>query len=519
MPAPVRKDKIRIEPELLTRLYAECGGRLQRVHEKLVEEERLAITYPTLTRRVRELGIGRSPDQRCGREPDVPGAEMQHDTSSYALTLGGVATRLVASLLYFRYCKVRYLKFYRVFNRFAMKCCFHEALTFWKFAAPVCIIDNTNLARLRGTGADAVIAPEMGAFSAGYGFKFVCHEKGHPNRKAGEERSFWTVETNFLEGRRFASLEDINAQALAWATVRFHHRPCSKTRLIPAKAFEYEQAYLTPVPAHLPGPYEAHERQTDQYGYVSLAGNYYWVPGTRREPLTVLEYGDRLKLCRGHELLAEYRLPADGVKNQRFSPEGMPAPRHQPHRRRKPTEEEEKRLREAGEVVGRYLDFALKPKGIERHHFVRELFALHQEMTAALFLQTVERALRYRITNPAILRRIALLLLRHGAERLPPAEVDAGLQARAAYAEGRLTDAPDFSPYDALLEKPHGSGTGPDAEVPASGRPPGALGRVPGAGAEGALLAGPPAPACPGGGGQTQAGAGPGTQARAGADS
>ena len=38
--------------------------------------------------------------------------------------------------------------------------------------------------------------------------------------KAGEERSFWTVETNFLPGRAFQSLEDLNAQALAWATVR-----------------------------------------------------------------------------------------------------------------------------------------------------------------------------------------------------------------------------------------------------------------------------------------------------------
>ena len=71
---------------------------------------------------------------------------------------------------------------------------------FWGHAAPVCIIDNTNLARLRGTGQDAVIVPEMEAFAKQYGFRFVCHEQGHPNRKAGEERSFWTVETNFLAG-------------------------------------------------------------------------------------------------------------------------------------------------------------------------------------------------------------------------------------------------------------------------------------------------------------------------------
>src|SRR5947209_17291137 len=103
-----------------------------------------------------------------------------------------------------------------MFNRLRMKCFFDEALRFWSYSAAVCIIDNTNLARLRGTGKDAVIVPEMEAFAKQYGFRFVCHEKGHPNRKAGEERSFGTVETNFLPGRRFESLEDMNQQAFQW---------------------------------------------------------------------------------------------------------------------------------------------------------------------------------------------------------------------------------------------------------------------------------------------------------------
>ena len=33
-----------------------------------------------------------------------------------------------------------------------MKCFLHEALIRWGYAAGQCIIDNTNLARLRGTG-------------------------------------------------------------------------------------------------------------------------------------------------------------------------------------------------------------------------------------------------------------------------------------------------------------------------------------------------------------------------------
>ena len=113
--------------------------------------------------------------------------EMQHDTSLYQVELAGRRVTLVASLIYLRYCKRRYLRFYRAFDRFKMKCFFHEALMFWGCAARQCIIDNTNLARLRGTGAHALIVPEMEAFAKQYGFVFRCHEINHCNRKAGEE--------------------------------------------------------------------------------------------------------------------------------------------------------------------------------------------------------------------------------------------------------------------------------------------------------------------------------------------
>lgn len=189
-PQTVRQDKIEIDPDLLRRLYHECRGWAERVHERLQEEENIQIGYSTLTRMLRDLGLGKSQPARCDHVPDEPGAEMQHDTSDYYVPLAGQRTKVIASLLYLRYSKRRYLRFYRVFNRFVMKCFFHEALMHWRHSAGRCIIDNTNLARLRGTGKRAVIAPEMAAFSKRYGFRFVCHEIRHSDRKAGNERSF-----------------------------------------------------------------------------------------------------------------------------------------------------------------------------------------------------------------------------------------------------------------------------------------------------------------------------------------
>jgi transposase len=448
-----RKDSVHIDDELLRRLYHECDGWVERVHEKLTEEEKIEVGYSTLTRMLRKLGLGNNCPARCDRVPDEPGAEMQHDTTVYQLKLAEKKTKVIASLVYLRYSKRRYLRFYRVFNRFAMKCFLHEALMYWGCAAKQCIIDNTNLARLRGAGSQAVIVPEMKAFSRRYGFQFVCHAIGHANRKAGNERSFWTVETNFLPGRTFDSLEDLNKQARQWATERMEYRPQSKSRLIPAKAFEHECGYLHHLPLYLPAPYQVHQRGTDQYGYVALGANYYWVPGSRRDDVKVLQYADRLKIFLRHSCLAEYPLPPDGVRGQHYSPAGEPKPRHQPRNRHRDARQEEQRLRAMGSAVTDYLDYALSAPGIQRHRFTRELFAISRKVTATVFVKTVQRALRYRIVDLATLRRITWLCISQQEDVLPEADVDEDFQLRPAYQEGCLTDEPDLSVYDQLPDE------------------------------------------------------------------
>ena len=66
--APVQS----VDPDLLRDLYQQCDGYAQRVWEKLVEERGIAITYSTLTRTLRRLGIGVPESLRCERVADQP---------------------------------------------------------------------------------------------------------------------------------------------------------------------------------------------------------------------------------------------------------------------------------------------------------------------------------------------------------------------------------------------------------------------------------------------------------------
>lgn len=447
LPETIRPDKINVDPELLRNLHKKCDGYVQRIHEILTEEKGILIGYSTLTRTIRELNLGQPKNQRCDQQPDEPGAEMQHDTSPYIVKFGTERVKVVASMIYMRYSKMRYLKFYRSFNRFAMKCFIHEAMTFWGYAAPVCIIDNTNLARLRGTGKNAVMAPEMKQFAKQYGFEFVCHEVRHSNRKAGNERSFYTVETNFFPGRNHENLEDMNQQAFDWATIRMPNRPVSKTRMIPAKAFEYEQSFLKKLPAYITPPYIAHERGTDQYGYAAIDGNFYWVPGTTRFDVKILQFCGHVEIYHKRKKLIEYELPPNGVKNKKFSPKGKPEPRYQPNNRKKPTAQEEKLLRSATPEVNDYLNFVLVMKGKARHRFVRQLYSLHKKTALSVFAQALKRALKYRIKNVETVENIIRLLLRQSNYEMPLPEIDGEFTNRPAYLEGRFADEVDLSIY------------------------------------------------------------------------
>ena len=452
MPSTLRSDRIELDEDLLRRLYGECDGFVERVYEKLVEEHGVEIGYSTLTRRVRDLDLGGKQKGRCDKVEDVPGAEMQHDTSGHTVLFGDRRVQVISSLLYLRYSKRKYLRFYRRFDRFRMKCFLHEALMYWGYAAPECVIDNTNLARLGGIGRNAVMVPEMAAFMKQYGSRFLCHEKNHPNRKAGEERGFRTVNTNFLPGRKFTDLQDMNRQAFDWSTVRMENRPVRGKGRTPAIAFEDERALLVELPPHLPAPYRPHDRGTDQFGFAALDGNFYWVPGTGREDVTLLEYAEHVKIYRGREFLEQYPLPPEGVKGQRFYPEGYRGPKREPRNRKKPTAEEEKRLRALGEEVSAWLDFALPAGGARRHRLVRELFRLSRETTPALFIQSVARALGYGVRSVETIRRIARMYLFEGGVALPQPEYDEELFHREEYQEGRLTDAPDFSAFTGMLD-------------------------------------------------------------------
>jgi hypothetical protein len=453
----IRTDKIIIDEDLLQRTYSSCNGYIERVFETLTEEHGINIGYSTLTRMIRDLEIGRSSKRRSGHYDDVPGEEMQHDTSPYTISIGEHKKKVVCSSLYLRYCKLRYIKFYPVFNRFTMKCFLYEALQFLKFSSDTCIIDNTNLAVLYGTGENAVFNPEMIQYANQFGFRWKAHRVKHSDRKAGVERSFHTVETSFFPGRTFSSFEDLNAQAIEWATVRYANKPQSKTRLIPSELFEYEKPFLHPVdPAILP-PYEEFHRLTDAYGYISFDGNYYWIPECAKgRNVKVLGYEKKLEAYQRHSKLIEYSLPDYGVKNKKFSPPGI---KTEPNNRKKGAAEEELALKSKGSICCSYLDFihSSECRCQKKPKLIRDLYFLSKKLSENIFTEALQRALEYKVDSIRSIERIAVNLLQKDLFQENDFQISSDYQDRAEYQKGRFSNEADLQFFQKLIDGTEGT--------------------------------------------------------------
>ena len=121
-----------------------------------------------------------------------------------------------------------------------------------------------------------------------------------------------------------------------------------------------------------------------------------------------------------------------------------------PKNRKKPTTKQENTLRTAAQEIDEYLTFAIKNGVKHKHRFIRALHGLYCKMALEVFIKTVSRALKYRITDIKTVERIVTLQLTAANIKLPLPQIDQKLEKRDAYIKGYLADDVDLSVYDKI---------------------------------------------------------------------
>lgn len=406
VPRLVRPERPQAHEADIRELYLRCRGNLVRVHEEL-QSQGAAYSYQALTAFCRRHGIGTTPPKPSGRYDFEPGEEMQHDTSPHRAVIGGVSRPVQTASLVLCHSRLLFIQLYPAFNRFTCKVFLTDALRYVGGAAGQCMIDNTHVVVLRGTGKDMVPVPEMAAFAERYGFVFVAHEVGHANRSARVERPFDYIENNFLAGREFTDFAHLNREAIAWCD-RVNATRKKHLHASPRELFVAEQARLKSLPIWVPEVYALYHRLVDLEGYIHVGGHIYSVPyqliGRRVE---VRETKGQVQVFEGPRLVATHERVVTVEKRRVTVPAHRP-PRGEGAARVDKRSREEQALASAEPAVAAYAA-GLKQRGTSRWTVaLRRLWQMWRDYPRRPLLAAIEEATHYGLYDVDRLERMVL---------------------------------------------------------------------------------------------------------------
>lgn len=402
----LRAEKAEPHRELIAELFVSCKGNLVRVHEELLARVDVELSYQALTAFCRRHGIGHEPARPSGRYHFEPGQEMQHDTSPHDAVIGGRARRVQTAALALCYSRMLFVQCYPRFTRFECKVFLTDALSYFGGSCGECMIDNTNVVVLAGTGKDMVPVPEMAGFGERFGFVFRAHAIGDANRSARVERPFDFIDNNFLAGRQFADWRDINAQARSWCDkVNAKHR--RHLHASPRELFAAELTRLRPLPIYVPEVYALHHRIVDSEGYVNVHRNRYSAPykliGRNVE---VRETKDRVEIFDGPRQVASHDKVLEPL-DARVTESTHRPPRSEGVFARRTMSVEERRITERMPEVMPYVAL-LKARRRGTTRDLRWLLRMIDEYPREAFTAALAEALRFGMTDLERLERMVL---------------------------------------------------------------------------------------------------------------
>jgi hypothetical protein len=333
---------------------------------------------------------------------------MQHDTSPHSAHIGGRERSVQIAGLALAYSRLAYVQLYPRFTRFECKIFLDDALDYMGGACSVCMIDNTSVIVLRGTGEQMVPVPEMFSFSEARGFAFRAHEKGDANRSAVVEGLFNFVQNNFLVGRTFDDFDHANREAVIWCdkiNAAFSRKLHSSRR----ELFAAESHLLRPLPAWRSPVYRIHNRIVDLEGFVNVHTCRYEVPARYiGHRLEVRETKTRIQILDGPRVVATHPRRTDGPQRVRL-PESERIQRKR--RRNEQLLAEQRQLHaELPEFAGWITELhhrAPRGRAVAR---LRHLRRLLRDYPQSPLLEALRDAVRYGLYD---LERIETMILRN----------------------------------------------------------------------------------------------------------
>jgi hypothetical protein len=215
----------------------------------------------------------------------------------------GKLVSVYAFVMVLSFSRMLYVEFTRSMKLPTLLQCHKNAFAFFGGSTKTILYDNMKQVRL----SQEQLHPQFLDFANHYGFTIKTHQPYRPRTKGKVERSIDYVKDNFLNGRAFADLMDLNGQSLHWcnhtANVRLH----ATTKQRPVDLFAQEE--LTKISSI--APYQVGQQVQRQAGWdatVRFDRSRYSIPPEHAGKSVFVEaFTEKIIIRSGDLIIAEHQ--------------------------------------------------------------------------------------------------------------------------------------------------------------------------------------------------------------------
>lgn len=272
-------------------------------------EETPELTAPAMLERLRPLGYrggvsvlrdrmrvlrGSRPREAFLTLHFHPGEAVQVDWADFGFAIPGCPRRVSAFIMALCHSRHLYLEFTLSQAMPTFLRCMERGLRFYGGTTVADIFDNMKTVVHR-PGPPPVFNRRFLAYAGARGFGVRACKPFRGNEKGRVERPVGFVRSRFWPGRHFASLLDLNAQAVAWRDDFANNRVHEITGKVPSLVFESEERrLLKPAPATPFDTDEVEATQATKTFRVRFDRNTYSVPWRLAHQPVVIRATDEL---------------------------------------------------------------------------------------------------------------------------------------------------------------------------------------------------------------------------------
>ena len=233
-----------------------------------------------------------------------PGEQAQVDWAECGSFIDetGRRRKVYAFVMVLSYSRMLYVEFTLHMRLEQLIACHQNAFAYFGGWTHSILYDNMAQVRLPSGGLN----PLMLDFLLHYGIKLKTHRPYRPRTKGKVERSVGYLKDNFLKGRTFTDLADLQTQGFHWQETVANQRVHATTKQRPVDLLEQERL----VPFGDAPQYQLtnrRERKVSVEGFVHIGGSRYSVPPAVVGQTVMVEQGEQRVVVRfGEVIIAEH---------------------------------------------------------------------------------------------------------------------------------------------------------------------------------------------------------------------